>query len=64
MSVTVHTNLGNLKVEVYCDSVPKAAANFLALIASGYYDNCTFHKNIKGFIIQGGDPTGELVMLF
>ncbi|KAF8720656.1 hypothetical protein AX14_010821 [Amanita brunnescens Koide BX004] len=32
--------------------------NFLALSASGYYDNCLFHRNIKGFMIQTGDPTG------
>jgi len=38
--------------------VPKAAENFLALCASGYYDNCLFHRNIKGFMVQTGDPTG------
>jgi cyclophilin family peptidyl-prolyl cis-trans isomerase len=32
--------------------------NFLALCASNYYDNTVFHRNIKGFMIQGGDPTG------
>ncbi len=34
------------------------AQNFLALCASGYYDGTVFHRNIKGFIVQGGDPTG------
>lgn len=33
--------------------------NFLALAASGYYDNTIFHRNIKTFMIQGGDPTGR-----
>lgn len=32
--------------------------NFLALCASGYYNNCTFHRNIKDFMVQTGDPTG------
>ena len=43
---------------IYCDTVPKASENFLALAASGYYDNTKFLRNIKGFIVQGGDPTG------
>ncbi|KIL62955.1 hypothetical protein M378DRAFT_107735 [Amanita muscaria Koide BX008] len=58
MSVTLHTTHGDIKIEVFCDAVPKAAENFLALCASGYYDNCLFHRNIKGFMIQTGDPTG------
>jgi peptidyl-prolyl cis-trans isomerase-like 3 len=58
MAVTLHTSLGDMKVEVYCDSVHKTAENFLALCASGYYDGTTFHRNIKGFMAQGGDPTG------
>ena len=37
---------------------PKTCKNFLALTASGKYDNTIFHRNIKGFIIQGGDPSG------
>jgi len=58
MSVTLHTNYGSIKVEVYCDTVPRASENFLALAASGYYDNTLFHRNIKGFMLQGGDPSG------
>jgi len=57
-SVTLHTNLGDIKCEVFCDQVPRTAENFLALCASGYYDGTVFHRNIKGFMIQGGDPTG------
>ncbi|RIA92463.1 cyclophilin-like domain-containing protein [Glomus cerebriforme] len=57
-SVTLHTDLGDLKIEVFCEAVPKTAENFLALCASGYYDNNLFHRNIKGFIVQTGDPTG------
>ena len=58
MSITIQTNLGSLKVELFCETCPKACENFLALCASGYYDNTIFHRNIKGFIIQGGDPKG------
>lgn len=58
MSVTLKTSLGDLKAELYCSQVPKACKNFLALAASGYYDGTTFHRNIKGFMVQGGDPTG------
>ncbi|KAN0029765.1 hypothetical protein ACTA71_007902 [Dictyostelium dimigraforme] len=57
MSVTLHTSLGDIKVEIFCDSVPLASENFLALCASNYYNNTIFHRNIKGFMIQGGDPT-------
>ncbi|OLY83198.1 Peptidyl-prolyl cis-trans isomerase-like 3 [Smittium mucronatum] len=57
-SVTFHTDLGDLKIEVYCEDVPKTAYNFLALCASGYYDTCLFHRNIKGFIVQTGDKSG------
>ena len=57
MSVTLHTDIGNIKLELYVDAAPKACKNFLALCASGYYDGCIFHRNIKGFIVQTGDPT-------
>ncbi|EGF80604.1 hypothetical protein BATDEDRAFT_11296, partial [Batrachochytrium dendrobatidis JAM81] len=56
-SVTLHTDLGDLKIEVFCEATPKAAENFLALCASGYYNGCVFHRNIKGFMVQTGDPT-------
>mmetsp|Transcript_11725 Transcript_11725/g.35173 ORF Transcript_11725/g.35173 Transcript_11725/m.35173 type:complete len:164 (+) Transcript_11725:226-717(+) len=59
MAVTLHTSLGDIKLEIYCESVPQAAQNFLALCASNYYDGTIFHRNIKGFMIQGGDPTGS-----
>lgn len=44
---------------IFCDVVPNASFNFLALAASNYYDNTTFHRNIKGFMVQGGDPSGS-----
>eukprot|EP00606_Chrysophyceae_sp_TOSAG23-5_P000824 GSChrysophyteH2.ASY1.ANO1.101.1 assembled CDS len=58
MSLTIHTSLGPIKVELFCELVPKACENFLKLSASGYYDNLTFHRCMAGFMIQGGDPTG------
>mmetsp|Transcript_10600 Transcript_10600/g.27474 ORF Transcript_10600/g.27474 Transcript_10600/m.27474 type:complete len:177 (-) Transcript_10600:176-706(-) len=58
MAVTLHTSLGDLKLELYCDTTPRTSYNFLALAASNYYDNTLFHRNIKGFMVQGGDPTG------
>ncbi|XP_064645511.1 peptidyl-prolyl cis-trans isomerase-like 3 [Lineus longissimus] len=58
MSVTLHTDLGDIKVELFCEECPRTAENFLALCASGYYDGCVFHRNIKGFMVQTGDPSG------
>ncbi|KAL7052148.1 hypothetical protein ACKWTF_004788 [Chironomus riparius] len=57
MSVTLHTDVGDLKMEIFCSEVPKASENFLALCASNYYNGCEFIRNIKGFIVQTGDPT-------
>jgi len=58
MSVTLHTNLGEIKVELYCEECPRSCENFLALCASGLYDKTVFHRSVAGFILQGGDPTG------
>ncbi|GAA6094291.1 peptidyl-prolyl cis-trans isomerase-like 3 [Tachysurus ichikawai] len=57
-SVTLHTDLGDLKIELFCERTPKSCENFLALCASGFYNGCIFHRNIKGFMVQTGDPTG------
>ncbi|ETO00404.1 peptidyl-prolyl cis-trans isomerase, cyclophilin-type family protein [Reticulomyxa filosa] len=62
MSLTLQTTLGELKLELFCELTPKAAkvlnliVNFLGLSASGFYDGTIFHRNIKGFMIQGGAP--------
>ncbi|KAJ1620672.1 cyclophilin-like domain-containing protein [Pavlovales sp. CCMP2436] len=58
MAVVLHTTVGDIKLELCCDTAPRTAYNFLALAASGYYDNTLFHRNIKGFMVQGGDPSG------
>ncbi|KAK2746963.1 Peptidyl-prolyl cis-trans isomerase cyp10 [Myotisia sp. PD_48] len=55
MSVTLHTTHGDLKVELFCEAVPKTAENFLALCAAGAYNNTPFHRLIPSFMIQGGD---------
>jgi len=55
MSVTIHTTAGDLKCEIFCDTCPRTAFNFLALAAAGKYDKTIFHRNIRGFMIQGGD---------
>ena len=64
MSVTLHTTLGDLKIELRCakGEAPKASENFLALAASEYYNGTRFHRNIKGFIVQGGDPSGKCLV--
>ncbi len=58
MSVTLHTDLGDLKIELFCEKCPKTCENFLALAASDYYNENLFHRNIKGFMVQTGDPSG------
>uniref|UniRef100_A0A6U2X9Z1 Peptidyl-prolyl cis-trans isomerase n=2 Tax=Lotharella globosa TaxID=91324 RepID=A0A6U2X9Z1_9EUKA len=58
MAVTLHTTLGDLKLELFCDLCPVTCKNFLALCASGYYNGTIFHRNIAKFMIQGGDPSG------
>ncbi|CAG0882626.1 unnamed protein product [Cyprideis torosa] len=52
------TSHGPLNLELYCDQVKKTCHNFLTLCKRGYYNNSTFHRSIKNFMIQGGDPTG------
>ncbi|XP_049618079.1 peptidyl-prolyl cis-trans isomerase-like 3 isoform X1 [Syngnathus scovelli] len=58
LAVTLHTDLGDIKIEIFCERAPKTCENFLALCASGFYKGCIFHRNIKGFMVQTGDPTG------
>ncbi|CAL5870831.1 uncharacterized protein PFLUO_LOCUS5072 [Penicillium psychrofluorescens] len=53
------TTFGHLNLELYPEYAPKAVWNFLQLAKKGYYKDVAFHRNIKGFMIQGGDPTGS-----
>merc|ERR1712080_120420 len=59
MEVTLHTDLGDLKLELEVQKCPRACENFLALCASNKYDNCIFHRVIKTFCCQTGDPTNS-----
>lgn len=57
--VVIETGLGNITVELYPDSAPKTVNNFLTLVNKKFYDGLTFHRIVKGFVIQGGDPKGD-----
>src|ERR1700682_5363766 len=61
MSLTLVTNCGSLKIELYCELCPitSGCANFLGLAASDYYNGKLFHRNIAGFLIQGGSLHGN-----
>ena len=52
------TNLGEIKFKLFKDLAPKTVENFTAHIKNGYYNGIIFHRVIKDFMIQGGDPTG------
>ena len=54
----IKTNHGTIRFELLEDESPKTAENFRLLAEAGKYDNVIFHRVIKGFMIQGGDPTG------
>ncbi|XP_053557910.1 RING-type E3 ubiquitin-protein ligase PPIL2 [Bombina bombina] len=56
--VRLHTNKGDLNLELYCDKIPKTCENFIKLCKKNYYDGTIFHRSIRNFVIQGGDPTG------
>jgi peptidylprolyl isomerase len=56
--VVIETNQGNIEIALKPDIAPKATENFLKHAEEGYYNGVIFHRVIKGFMIQGGDPTG------
>ena len=55
---TLHTNHGAIEVELFDGDAPTTVENFRKLAADGFYDGVIFHRVIKDFMIQGGDPTG------
>jgi len=56
--VLLKTTIGDIDIELWPKEAPKACRNFVQLCLEGYYNNTIFHRIIKGFIAQGGDPTG------
>jgi peptidyl-prolyl cis-trans isomerase A (cyclophilin A) len=58
-TATISTDKGDIVVEFFADKAPNTVNNFVFLARDGYYDGVTFHRVIKGFMAQGGDPTGS-----
>jgi len=57
-NAVIQTNMGTIRFELLEADAPKTTENFITLAEKGYYDGVIFHRVIKGFMIQGGDPTG------
>ena len=55
----MHTSRGDIKLEIFCETVPKTAENFLALCASGFYNGSPFHRLIPNFMVQTGSPASD-----
>lgn len=55
---SLETSHGTMAVEFFVEDAPNTVNNFVNLVKEGYYDNTPFHRIIKGFMLQGGDPTG------
>jgi cyclophilin family peptidyl-prolyl cis-trans isomerase len=58
-TATLKTTLGDIRIELFADRAPKTVANFVQLVKKGFYNGVTFHRVIPGFMIQGGDPSGN-----
>ena len=57
-TATMKTNLGDIVIQLAAIQAPQTVNNFVFLAKEGFYDNVVFHRVVKGFMIQGGDPTG------
>lgn len=58
-SAVIHTTAGDISVDLFASNAPQTVNNFAFLANDGFYDDVIFHRTIKGFMIQGGDPTGS-----
>ncbi len=58
-TVVLETNQGNVEIKLFPEIAPKTCENFVGLVKKGYYNGLIFHRTIKNFMIQGGDPTGS-----
>ncbi len=56
--ITLKTDKGDINGTIFASKAPMTAASFLNLASRGYYDGIAFHRVIKDFMVQGGDPTG------
>ena len=52
----IQTNFGDIEIEFFADAATKTVENFVKLAKSGFYDGLAFHRIVRGFVIQGGDP--------
>ena len=59
LHATIETDKGPIEIEFFPADAPKAVENFRLLAEHGYYENVIFHRIVKGFMIQGGDPSGD-----
>lgn len=57
--VTLKSDKGNIIIELYPECAPVTVENFLKLVNTGFYNGLAFHRYVKGFVIQGGDPDGN-----
>ena len=57
--VHLETSVGDIEIELWSRECPKACRNFVQLCMEGYYNKNKFHRVVKDFIVQGGDPTGS-----
>lgn len=59
--VSMRTSLGDLRIELFPDEAPETVANFLEYVEDGFYDGTVFHRVVRGFVIQGGGFTADMV---